>query len=436
MDPEEFDSSPKPTGGLRKSRLTFQAGPSIDLCMIGSIRTKEVCPRCGRRFTGEPLKCAKCQTTPRRYFVDFYWKKQIKLYSDQDGFPLSSWEQAHRLLSSIRYQIDRSRKSKGKITFDPKDYVKGDLKAFQCENYFQAWLERRQKEVDRDHLSRGYLRSVNSYLKIHLIPFFGELNIRELSEGNIEDFRDQLPTHLSPKMVANIIGVLRKILRDAYRRKDIERVPFFPKIEVGDPKTRYLEEEEQYLILDQITDPVRRAFFLFMFKQATRPGEARALRWENIDFKRNRVTIAAAMDLNVYKNHTKERDIRELPLHEDVRAALESLPRNITGFVFTFRGKPFSHKVIYDTWRRACQKAGIGINLYQGTRHSLPSQAINAGVDPKIIQKMLGHKDPRSTARYTHLLTNTLRGIWKRDYPQTIPDPSHPMGMVLKIKEK
>jgi len=403
--------------------------------MIGNIRTKEVCPRCGQKFTGEPLKCAKCSIQPRRYYLDLYWNGKIKLYSDQDGYSLASWEQASRFLDHIRYQIDRARKSQGKVVFDPKDYVKRDLKALRCENYFQAWFERRQKEIDRGQLSRGYLKSVGSYLKTHLIPFFGPFNIRELLEGTIEDFRDQLPAKLRAKTVANILGLLRKILNDAHRRRDIERVPYFPTIQVGDPETKWLTEEDQYLILDQIKDTVYRAFFLFMFKQATRPGEARALRWERVDFKRQEVVIAAAMDQGVYREHTKERDIRVLPLHDEVREALEKLPRDINGFVFTDRGKPLRGFTVLRVWRRACAKVAIDINCYQGTRHSLPSQAINAGVDTKIIQAFLGHKDSRSTARYTHLRTQTLKGMWEVR-PQTGPGAQRVNDNLLEFKTK
>jgi integrase len=43
--------------------------------------------------------------------------------------------------------------------------------------------------------------------------------------------------------------------------------------------------------------------------------------------------------------------------------------------------------------------------------------AVNAGVNAKIIQAFLGHKDPRSTARYTHLRTQTLKGMWEMRPP-------------------
>jgi integrase len=417
--------------------LTSCQPPDYILCMVGKIRTKEKCPRCLQKFEGEPLKCPKCKIPPSRYYIDLYWKKQIKLYRDQDGYLLTSWEQASRFLAHIRYEIDRSQKSAGKFVFDPKNYVRQDLKALQFENYILAWLIRREREVGREQLSRGYLRSTKSYISNHMTPFFRDSNIREINEGMVEDFRDQLPMHLRSKTVANILGVLRKILQDAHRRRDIERLPYFPRVEIGDPDIKWLEEEDQLRILENIADPVRRAFFIFSFHQVTRPGEARALRWERVDFKRNRVVIAAAMDEETYREHTKERDIRELPMHEEVRAALEALPsRALSGFVFTFRGKPFNHKLIYKTWRRAAEQAGIDINCYQGTRHSGASQAINAGVDHKIIQGFLGHKDPRSTAKYAHLRTETLKGFWKRDYPQSSPDEKVVNDKILQFKGK
>ena len=60
--------------------------------------------------------------------------------------------------------------------------------------------------------------------------------------------------------------------------------------------------------------------------QGCRPGEARALRWENVDFNKEIptpdgqiikgvITIRAAMDQEVYEERTKERDVRVLPMH-------------------------------------------------------------------------------------------------------------------------
>ena len=84
--------------------------------------------------------------------------------------------------------------------------------------------------------------------------------------------------------------------------------------------------------------------------------------------------------------------MRYLPLHPEVKKALLSLSRQISGWVFTHNGKPLSHWMASDYWRRAARKAGVRVTCYEGTRHSLASQAISRGVSEKIIGDMLGHE--------------------------------------------
>jgi len=414
----------------------MQGYPCDNLSMDGKIRTKQICPECGGNFEGEPLRCPSCKIAPTRYFIDLWWKKRHKLYSDQDGYPLTSWEQAGRFLTHIRYEIDRDRKSQGKFRFDPKNYVKRDLNALKFENYVRNWFAWRAEEIDLpDGVSRTYLKSAEANARNHLLPFFGEMNIREIEEGQLIAFRRQLPKTLSAKTVKNIFGLLHKILRDAKKLRDIQRVPEFPEIKHVIPPIKWIDEEDQERILAEVKDPVYRALFLFLMKQGCRPNEARALKWDRIDFERNQVIIDGAMDDDVYRLRTKTRDTRRLPLHPEVRKALESLPtRALSGFVFTYRGQPLKGNVVQNYWRRIRARAGINISLYQGTKHSGGSQAINAGVDLQVIQHMFGHKDPRTTLRYLSVATETLKDYWDR--PQTVPNGKKQKAKLLDFKKK
>jgi integrase len=399
--------------------------------MVGRIRTKEKCPYGGKFVEGRKgLVCPECQRTPRRYFLDIpQLGPNRKIYSESTGYPFDSYERADQELSTIRTEIRKG-------TFDVRNYVKRELKVLQFSNYAEAWLTRRQKAVECGDLAREYMRSVRSYVKNYMIPFFKERSIRDINEGWIEDFRLQLPKHLKAKTVANIMGYLRKMLRDAFRRRDIGRVPDFEKVEFGDPETRWIEEEDQYRVLAEVRNPMHWAFFLFLMKQAWRPGEARALRWEKVDFERGIVTCAAAMDQETYRPYTKERNILHQPIHPEVREALESLPRSLSGIVFDYMGKPVKKNTIWGSWRRAASRAGIDINCYQGTRHSLASQAINAGVDKALIGKFLGHKDPRSTERYAHLLAATLAGVWEKPAVPKVSPKKKIGGKLIKFTKK
>ena len=57
-------------------------------------------------------------------------------------------------------------------------------------------------------------------------------------------------------------------------------------------------------------------------------------------------------------------------------------------------------------------EADIQEHLQAGrhTRHSAASQMINAGGDLYTVGSVLGHKSAQSTARYSHLTTDSLRG--------------------------
>jgi len=398
--------------------LTPQMVPNNNLCMIGTVRTKETCPKCRGKFKGQPLHCASCLTIPRRYFVHFHWKGEpIKLYTGKDGHPLDSWERAYRLLTAMRNEVDLGK-------FDPKDYAPQEINNLRFETYVLAWIERRSREQERRHISKSYLKGIREYARNYFVPFFQKISVRDIREAHIEDFRDHLPPHLSGKTVYNILGVLHKLFQDAFRRRDILLMPDFPHIQVGESVIKWITEEEQDRILARVKEPVYRAYFMFLMRQGCRPAEARALKWEGVKLRENRVIIQAAIDMNEYRPFTKERDVRYLPLHPDVKGLLEKLPRSLTGFVFVNRtGRPLSATRVRTHWQKAAKAVGIHIGCYQGTKHSLGTQAINRGVSERLLAEFFGHRDLRSTRRYTKVMTEALKGVWDSS-PKIVPIPS------------
>lgn len=200
--------------------------------MKGTVRTENKCPRCGKKFQETPrgLRCVKCKTTPDKYYIDFLWNgERIRVFRYKDSDPFTSYEAAKRFLTVMRAEVDAGR-------FSPKDYIRVEIRGLQFTNYAIAWLDRRNKEVEQGLLSRGYLRSSGSYIRNHMGPFFRDRSVKDIHEGFIEDFQLQLPKHLKPKTIKNIMGLLQKIFADAcHKRRDIARMPVFPEIPVGKP---------------------------------------------------------------------------------------------------------------------------------------------------------------------------------------------------------
>ena len=90
--------------------IFLNTSPARDksLSMRGSTLAKEKCPKCGGSFQDKPLTCPACGAVPRRHFLrlDSKFAGRLKIYSDQHGYALDSWDRAERLLNHFRHEID------------------------------------------------------------------------------------------------------------------------------------------------------------------------------------------------------------------------------------------------------------------------------------------------------------------------------------------
>lgn len=93
---------------------------------------------------------------------------------------------------------------------------------------------------------------------------------------------------------------------------------------------------------------------------------------------------------------SKNGDRRAIPAHPKIRHLLRMLP--LTGPKIT----------VQRAWERARSVAGLDHVHFHDLRHSAASEMINAGVDLYTVGKVLGHRDSRSTQRYSHLTADTL----------------------------
>lgn len=383
-----------------------------DLNMSGSIRTKEVCPRCEGKFLGIPLLCPTCQIAPEKYYIDIYWKKRYRFYTDKSGYPLDSWQRAMRLVENIRSEIDRK-------VFDPKDYLPEQKTFYSFESKVEEWIAEKEGRVERGDLAPSYLKEIKRYANLYYVPHFKASDIREVRTGDIDRFYQALPAHLSLKTAKNIVCALQNFFIELQRKEYIQRSPQFPKISPPEPNWRWIDQATQEALINTIPEQ-HRPIYTFMARQAVRPGEARALQWEDIDFARGIATICRTFSLDQVRNFTKTKRIRYLPLHPQVLECLKAI-RGISGFVFRNGEVPYSTSVLWYHWKEAKEKVGITgkLRLYDGTRHSVASQAVNRGVDLNLIGKALGHTKTDMTRRYAHIMTETLRQVFvSPDCPQ------------------
>lgn len=100
----------------------------------------------------------------------------------------------------------------------------------------------------------------------------------------------------------------------------------------------------------------------------------------------------------LHLDDTKNGDRRSVPVHPRILCCMRYVP-------FTAPASTLDRG-----WQRAREAAGMPEVHLHDLRHSSASEMVNAGVDLHTVGTVLGHKDPRSTKRYSHLTHQTLTG--------------------------
>jgi len=315
-----------------------------------------------------------------KWYVRLYYKGELRIYNDHHKHPIESKGQAQRLLESIRYEIDNN-------IFN-KDKYKKDKTNFNFKNLYGEWLKRKTGEY------RRILESFNTNHFKHLWQF----DIHEIRKSHVEDL--MLSLTISP---VNIIKTLHAFLQWAYDTYEIQVIfPKFPTLKIPEAETTYLDENQQQLVLEHI-DKFYYAPVMFCVFQGVRPIECRNLKWSDINLDRGTVTI----------RHSKTGRITVQPLHPEMIKIFESMPKVvIDGYVFRGKSTPQLERCILNkVWQRACDKAGIRCTFYEGTRHSLASQAAIRGESILHISRFYGHTSTKVTERYAKVNAASMSNV-------------------------
>lgn len=334
-----------------------------------------------------------------RWVVYLSWKgEKYKRYHYDGDIPLVHKQMAEQIASAINADI----KSRGK-NFDPRQWFRTPSYELEFKSYANKWLG------NQKHYAPSVIRDVRRYIRF-ASDFFNRKDIREIRKGDIEDFLNYLPERLSPKTKSNALGVIHKLFRDAFDREEILRVPGFPNIPVPEPEIKWVNREWQDKIIAAI-DPRDRPIFIFLRTYGARPGEARALQWDCVDFEKGIISIKRTFSGSQLREVTKNKKIRYLPFTAEIERLLKSI-RGVGGFVFRNRqGRPYTAD-ISRIWNEA--RDGVGaprVTLYQGTRHSLGCQKLSEGHNIEHLRELYGHSRVDMTQRYAKASAESLRRL-------------------------
>lgn len=148
-----------------------------------------------------------------------------------------------------------------------------------------------------------------------------------------------------------------------------------------------------------------------MLNTRLRIGEAVALHGEQIDRVADVITVDRIFCIasNRVLNVTKSCPLRQIGMNDAIKAALEAIFRNSPLFTTPEENPLRSDYVIKTVFPQACKKAGVKHIGCHGLRHTYASHFMMNGGNVYDLQKILGHRDVKTTERYAHLSKDHIK---------------------------
>ena len=279
--------------------------------------------------------------------------------------------------------------------------------------------------------SGNTIASFKCNLKNHIYPTLGEQKMPDITAAQISAVLLGLQSKgKSHATAVKVYTVLQSLFKMAYRNDMIDRNPM-DKVERPKPRKdevkkdgveAYSIDELCYIMECLNKEPLKwRVLIRLLIDTGIRRGECCGLKWENIDFQRNTITIAGNLsytpELGVYLDTTKNSHVRTIDVDPDVIALLAELRKEqaascISEWVFTQDNSPAPMHPNSPTRRlkKLSDRYGIPDFHPHKLRHSFASVAITNGADVASISEKLGHMDKAVTLRmYTHANEDSMR---------------------------
>jgi integrase len=251
---------------------------------------------------------------------------------------------------------------------------------------------------------KGIVTDENRFQK-HIVPTLGEKEPKELISLDVDRLRlKMLKTH-KPATARNALELLRRIVNFGMKKQLCDGLSFQLQMPtVNNLKTEDLTSEELQRLLEAInddSDPYATGAMRLVLSSGIRRGELFRLQWSHIDFERGFIRL---VDPKGGKDEI-------VPMNDMARAVLEGIPRTKSPYVFP--GRSGGQRVdLRKSVNRIKERAGLPDDFrpLHGLRHVYASMLASSGeVDLYTLQKLLTHKSPQMTQRYSHLRDEALR---------------------------
>lgn len=285
----------------------------------------------------------------------------------------------------------------------------GAFKKVDKTTFYELAEKMIEEQIDLNEIRQSTYKRKLETLKM-LAPL-SDKQLRKITEDDIVAyFKDNLD--YAQSTLNKLYQLLGAVFKKAIKKGIIDKSPLedlrVPKSRKKTDKVRALTVEEQARLLDVLNnnDINYSEIMLVSMFTGMRGGEICALNIEDIDFQNSCIivnkTTSRGGDNSVIVNETKtEAGMRKVLINNDLAAFLKECIGERTGgtlFVSSNNKPVTTQQVNYYFWNTLKQydiqdKSLQGKLTFHSLRHTFATRCIESGVPPKVLQKILGHKD-------------------------------------------
>ena len=283
------------------------------------------------------------------------------------------------------------------------------------------WLQFKKIAVKESTYYR-YLYIVNQYI----IPYFEDIDLKELEQYNFNDFIENLLKILKPVSAKNVITILKYILNYAERKYDYRfhlDLVAIPKIHKEELRVLSIKEKlklEKYCLKN---NTLRDIGILVCLNTGLRIGEICALKWNCIDLERHCIRVKETMQrvYNKEENRSKviidvpksQTSIRIIPISTKIYNILKPLKKQYSRNSYFLTGsieeyiEPRNYQFMF---KRCLDNCNIKEFHFHQLRHTFATDCVRVGMDTKSLSEVLGHSNVSITLeKYVHSSFNSKK---------------------------
>lgn len=302
-------------------------------------------------------------------------------------------------------------------------------------HWLNTWLWEYKKQSLRPNTFTSYEQNI----RVHIEPELGKITLKDLKPDKLQSFYNKKVEHISPATVKKLHQIIHGALQQAYKNqmvpKNVSELVILPRMKKKEVKV--FSKEEQQKFMDIIKGDRAELAFRLDLATGLRIGELLALRWCDIDLDNSTLKVNQSLNrvkffdskgnksynLDFGEVKTKsgnriipipENIVNELKLHKAKQQEKESEETDESmdyKLVFcTSNGTPLEPRNLMRSFYRLTEKAGIMDANFHCMRHTFATRALEAGINPKIVQEILGHSTISMTLdTYSHVMPDTKK---------------------------